>query len=100
MTQPWHGCANMAGPGTSASCGISSSLPFASPPTTKPVATDAVILPLGTTLEQGERELIQRTLESVKNNKTRAAAILGTTPKTLHNKARRWRCEAAETAGS
>ena len=76
------------------------SLPFASPPTTKPVATDAVILPLGTTLEQGERELIQRTLESVKNNKTRAAAILGTTPKTLHNKARRWRCEAAETAGS
>jgi len=76
------------------------SLPFVSPPTTKPVATDAVILPLGTTLEQGERELIQRTLESVKNNKTRAAAILGTTPKTLHNKARRWRCEAAEMAGS
>lgn len=35
-----------------------------------------------------------------KNNKTRAAAILGTTPKTLHNKARRWRCAAAETAGS
>ena len=74
------------------------SLPFASPPTTKPVTTDAVILPLGTTLEQGERELIRRTLESVKNNKTRAAAILGTTPKTLHNKARRWPCEASETA--
>ncbi len=54
---------------------------------------DAVLLPLGTTLEQGERELILRTLESVKNNKTRAAGILGTTPKTLHNKARRWRLE-------
>jgi DNA-binding NtrC family response regulator len=78
----------------------SESLPFASSPTTKPAATDAVILPLGTTLEQGERELIQRTLESVKNNKTRATAILGTTPKTLHNTARRWRCEAAETAAS
>ena len=39
----------------------------------------------------GERELILRTLESVKNNKTRAAVILGTTPKTLHNKTRRWR---------
>jgi DNA-binding NtrC family response regulator len=50
-----------------------------------------VLLPLGTTLEQGERELILRTLESVKNNKTRAAVILGTTPKTLHNKTRRWR---------
>jgi DNA-binding NtrC family response regulator len=53
--------------------------------------SDGVLLPLGTTLEQGERELILRTLESVNNNKTRAAAILGTTPKTLHNKTRRWR---------
>ena len=52
---------------------------------------DGVLLPLGTTLDQGERELILRTLESVNNNKTRAAAILGTTPKTLHNKTRRWR---------
>jgi DNA-binding NtrC family response regulator len=52
---------------------------------------DGVHLPLGTTLEQGERELILRTLESVNNNKTRAATILGTTPKTLHNKTRRWR---------
>ena len=46
--------------------------------------------------EAGER----RGEEGLKNNKTRAAAIPGTTPKTLHNKARRWRCEAAETAGS
>jgi DNA-binding NtrC family response regulator len=52
---------------------------------------EAVLLPVGTTLEQGERELILRTLESVNNNKTRAASILGTTPKTIHNKTRRWR---------
>ena len=52
---------------------------------------DTVVLPLGTTLEQGERELILRTLESVNNNKTRAAVILGTTPKTIHNKTRQWR---------
>ena len=58
-----------------------------------------VVLPLGTTLEDGERELILRTLESVNNNKTRAAQILGTTPKTLHNKARRWRAEFSETPG-
>jgi DNA-binding NtrC family response regulator len=50
-----------------------------------------VVLPLGTTLDDGERALILRTLQSVNNNKTRAAEILGTTPKTLHNKARRWR---------
>ena len=52
---------------------------------------NAVLVPLGTTLEQAERELILRTLESVNNNKTRAAVILGTTPKTLHNKTRRWK---------
>jgi DNA-binding NtrC family response regulator len=52
---------------------------------------NAVLVPLGTTLEQAERELIVRTLESVNNNKTRAAVILGTTPKTLHNKTRRWK---------
>ncbi len=57
--------------------------------------SDAVVLPLGTTLEAGERELILRTLESVNNNKTRAAQVLGTTPKTLHNKARRWRAQAS-----
>lgn len=55
--------------------------------------SDAVRLPVGTTLERGERELILRTLQSVNNNKTRAAAILGTTPKTIHNKTRRWRLE-------
>jgi len=61
------------------------------PPERREQRGDGVLLPLGTTLEQGERELILRTLESVNNNKTRAAAILGTTPKTLHNKTRRWR---------
>ena len=73
-------------------------LPFRTVATDKPERADAVLLPLGTTLEQGERELILRTLESVNNNKTRAAAILGTTPKTLHNKTRRWRSESGQIA--
>jgi DNA-binding NtrC family response regulator len=76
------------------------SLPFeSSPQQHEPDRNGAVVLPVGTTLEQGERKLIQKTLASVNNNKTRAAAILGTTPKTLHNKARRWRSEAAQMAG-
>jgi len=66
-------------------------LPLGIAPTERREQGNAVLLPLGTTLEQGERELILRTLESVNNNKTRAAVILGTTPKTLHNKTRRWR---------
>ena len=58
---------------------------------------NVVVLPVGTTLDDGEKQLILRTLQSVNNNKTRAAEILGTTPKTLHNKARRWReLQAAE----
>ncbi|HEX4995326.1 MAG TPA: sigma-54 dependent transcriptional regulator [Methylomirabilota bacterium] len=57
---------------------------------------NVVVLPVGTTLDDGERQLILRTLQSVNNNKTRAAEILGTTPKTLHNKARRWRELQAE----
>jgi len=66
-------------------------LPLGLAPPERTEQGDVVLLPLGTTLEQGERELILKTLESVKNNKTRAAVILGTTPKTLHNKTRRWR---------
>jgi DNA-binding NtrC family response regulator len=73
-------------------------LSFASRPVPEVDQTGAILLPVGTTLEQGERELIQKTLASVHNNKTRAAAILGTTPKTLHNKARRWGSEATQMA--
>ena len=62
--------------------------PLGTPPVER---ANVVVLPLGTTLDDGERALILRTLQSVNNNKTRAAEILGTTPKTLHNKARRWR---------
>src|SRR6266436_1221186 len=73
-------------------------LPFSSNRAPDADHNGAVVLPVGTTLEKGERELIEKTLASVNNNKTRAAAILGTTPKTLHNKARRWRSEAAQMA--
>ena len=62
-------------------------------PSTHEVSTEPLVvaLPVGTTIEEGERALILKTLESVNNNKTRAAEILGTTPKTLHNKAQRWK---------
>ena len=56
---------------------------------------DAVVLPIGTKLERAERELILRTLEANHRNKTRAAEVLGVTPKTLHNKLQRYAAEAA-----
>ncbi len=61
------------------------------------VVTDGVVLPVGTTLARAERELIERTLRQTGNNKTRAAAILGVSPKTLFNKLREY---GAADAGS
>jgi transcriptional regulator with PAS, ATPase and Fis domain len=47
---------------------------------------DEVALRVGTTIEAAERELIEMTLRHTGNNRTRAAAILGITTKTLFNK--------------
>jgi DNA-binding NtrC family response regulator len=49
---------------------------------------DASVVPVrvGTTVDEAERLLILRTLESTGQNKTRAAEILGVSLKTLHNK--------------
>jgi DNA-binding NtrC family response regulator len=41
---------------------------------------------IGSTVDEAERRLILKTLESTRNNKTRAAEILGISLKTLHNK--------------
>lgn len=43
-------------------------------------------IPIGTSLETVEKWVIGHTLDSVDNNKTKAAKILGFTRKTLHNK--------------
>jgi DNA-binding NtrC family response regulator len=47
---------------------------------------DTITLPVGTPLEEVERQMIMRTLQKTKNNKTRAAVLLGISLKTLHNK--------------
>lgn len=47
---------------------------------------NSVMLDVGTTVDEAERVLILKTLESTTNNKTRAAEILGISLKTLHNK--------------
>jgi transcriptional regulator with PAS, ATPase and Fis domain len=63
---------------------------FGSPPGHRPAADfkeiDAVRLPVGTTVNEAEKALIQLTLQHTKNNKTRAAEILGISLKTLFNK--------------
>jgi DNA-binding NtrC family response regulator len=51
---------------------------------------DQVTLAVGTTIEEGEKSLILKTLAAAGNNKTRAAALLGISIKTLHNKLQRY----------
>jgi DNA-binding NtrC family response regulator len=46
----------------------------------------SVVLAVGTTVDEAERQLIIRTLESTGGNKTRAAEVLQISLKTLHNK--------------
>ena len=50
-----------------------------------------VALGPGTTVAEAERRLIMMTLEHTRDNKTRAAEILGISLKTLHNKLNRLR---------
>jgi DNA-binding NtrC family response regulator len=52
-----------------------------------------VTLSPGTTVDEAERRLIVLTLEHTRNNKTRAAEILGISLKTLHNKLNRMKAE-------
>jgi DNA-binding NtrC family response regulator len=55
-------------------------------PTDTYIAANAIQVEVGATVDEGERRLILKTLESTNNNKTRAAEILGISLKTLHNK--------------
>jgi DNA-binding NtrC family response regulator len=63
-----------------------SSAPAAVAPPAAPDEPEAVKFSIGTTVEEAEKGLILRTLEHTRNNKTRAAEILGISLKTLHNK--------------
>jgi DNA-binding NtrC family response regulator len=65
-----------------------------------PEDPDAVRFPVGTTVDEAEKGLILRTLEHTRNNKTRAAEILGISLKTLHNKLKEYGSAKEEEAGA
>ncbi len=58
-----------------------------------------VALAPGITVEEAERRLILMTLEHTRDNKTRAAEILGISLKTLHNKLNKLRLRPKRTDG-
>ena len=47
---------------------------------------DTITLPVGTPLEEIERQMIMRTLQKTNHSKKRAAELLGVSLKTIHNK--------------
>ena len=57
-------------------------------------------VPVGSTVEQAEKSLILITLAHTKNNKTRAAEILGISLKTLFNKLKEYGSSEPEPAPS
>ncbi len=54
---------------------------------------------VGMTIEEAEQALIEATLKQTSNNKTRAAAVLGISVRTLHSKVRQYRLERANGDG-
>jgi transcriptional regulator with PAS, ATPase and Fis domain len=65
-----------------------------------PEDAESVRFAVGTTVEEAEKGLILRTLEHTRNNKTRAAEILGISLKTLHNKLKEYGAAKEEEAGA
>ncbi len=58
---------------------------------TRARSEDTLTLPVGTPIDEVERQMILRTLQKTNNNKTRAAELLRISLKTLHNKLRLYR---------
>ena len=71
-------------------------VPAGSRPQLQEAEPDTVRLPVGTTVGEAEKALIQLTLQHTKNNKTRAAEILGISLKTLFNKLKEYGAAEAE----
>jgi len=61
-------------------------------------AAGFVQVAVGSTLADAERLMIRATLELCNGNKTRAAAMLGVSLKTLYNRINEYRAEAGQSS--
>jgi DNA-binding NtrC family response regulator len=70
-------------------------------PGTGPNAADSAALDIrvGHTVDEAEKKLIEATLEHTRHNKTRSAAMLGISAKTLHAKINQYRAETSSSGG-
>ncbi|MGA3027560.1 MAG: sigma-54 dependent transcriptional regulator [Bryobacteraceae bacterium] len=74
--------------------------PLGARPAPQAPDVDSVRLAVGTTVDEAEKALILLTLQHTKNNKTRAAEILGISLKTLFNKLKEYGAAAEAEAAS
>ncbi len=65
----------------------------------RPESATTVHVEVGTTVDEAERQLILKTLDSTHGNKTRAAEILGISTKTLQNKMKEYGRALTEESG-
>ena len=69
---------------------------FGGAPVARAVSSNGELrIPVGSTIEHAERALIELTLDHTRNNKTRAAEILGISQKTLFNKLKEYGAQGA-----
>jgi DNA-binding NtrC family response regulator len=86
---PAHLAAGFGGQNTPAPAAAAAAAPHGN--------SEELRIPVGSTIEQAERALIELTLEHTRHNKTRAAEVLGISQKTLFNKLKEY---GAQTAGA
>jgi DNA-binding NtrC family response regulator len=84
----------IAGEGTVETSHLSPGFAGANAPPPLASSSGELRIPVGYTIEQTERALIEMTLEHTKSNRTRAAEILGISQKTLFNKLKEYGAQA------
>jgi DNA-binding NtrC family response regulator len=65
-----------------------------------PDGPEILHIPVGTSLAEAERSIIFATLRHCSGNKTRAAALLGVSLKTLYNRLNAYRAQGIEDMGA
>ena len=88
----------IAGEGTLTPAHLPSQFGLPGPLAAPPPGADptSIVLRVGATVDEAEKALILKTLEHTRNNKTRAAEILGISLKTMHNKLKEYGSAEAE----
>ena len=86
----------LAGEGTIEPAHLPPGFAGAPTPAAAIVSSEELRVPVGYTIEQTERSLIEMTLEYTKHNRTRAAEILGISQKTLFNKLKEYGTQGAQ----